>query len=108
MGTAADVSKHVASVVLVGNELLMLDRTIEIAQRVRTIIKQNFWGLYFPLACSIASHWAIGTIGCAVLGMAFAATGFVISLCLSQVVCSEYCLLCSQLCFTVLVTLCGL
>jgi len=59
MGTATDVSKQVASVVLIGSNLLLLDESITIAQRVRTIIKQNFWG----------------TIGCAVLGMTLASAG---------------------------------
>ena len=44
MGSGTDVARESANVVLIGNDLLKLVETLQIARRCRRIIMQNFAG----------------------------------------------------------------
>lgn len=60
MGSGTDIAKESADVVLIGNDLSRLVETLEIAQRTRRIIWQNF----------------AGTLGVDALGIVLAAFGY--------------------------------
>jgi heavy metal translocating P-type ATPase len=60
MGSGTDVARETADVVLIGNNLLKLVETLEVARRMRTIILQNF----------------IGTLAVDGVGVGLAAFGF--------------------------------
>ena len=60
MGSGTDIAKESADVVLIGNDLSKLVETLEIAQRTRRIIWQNF----------------AGTLGIDALGIVLAAFGY--------------------------------
>lgn len=59
MGSGTDVARESADIVLIGNDLLKLVDTVEIARKTRGIIWQNF----------------VGTIGIDVVGIALAGFG---------------------------------